>query len=80
MIRILLIILFVGMFTGANARIKHPSLLFTPEKISEANRRISTDSIQQKAWYEILTTADALLEKNDVKKMEYIVLAYQMTG
>lgn len=80
MIRILLIIFFVGMFTGANARIKHPSLLFTPEKISEANRRISTDSIQQKAWYEIQTTADALLEKNDVKKMEYIVLAYQMTG
>ena len=41
---------------------------------------IKTDPARDEAWKSILSQADALLEKNDVRKMEYLALAYQMTG
>ncbi len=60
--------------------ISHPSLLFTPERVEKAKKAISTDKAREKAWQSILSQADALLEKNDIRKMEYLALAYQMTG
>ena len=62
------------------ASISHPSLLFTPQRIEEAKKMIKTDPARDEAWKSILSQADALLEKNDVRKMEYLALAYQMTG
>ena len=62
------------------ASISHPSLLFTPQRIEEAKKMIKTDPARDEAWKSILSQADALLEKNDIRKMEYLALAYQMTG
>ena len=62
------------------ASISHPSLLFTQQRIEEAKKMIKTDPARDEAWRSILSQADALLEKNDIRKMEYLALAYQMTG
>lgn len=63
-----------------SAKINHPSLLFTPDKVSEAKARIGTDSIHSQAWIRIKSVADENLSKNDIMKMEYLALAFQMTG
>ncbi|MDE5839766.1 MAG: heparinase II/III-family protein, partial [Muribaculaceae bacterium] len=60
--------------------IKHPSLLFTPERVGKAKKGLEKDKDRSRAWQDILSQADALLDKNDVRKMEYLALAYQMTG
>lgn len=74
---LLLLLTSVCQFKAAN--IKHPSLLFTPERVERAKKTVSTDKARGEAWKSILAQADALLEKNDVRKMEYLALAYQMT-
>lgn len=65
---------------GSAKGISHPSLLFTPERVKEAKARVKTDSVQASAYESILAQADALLSKNDYRKMEYLALAYQLTG
>ena len=59
--------------------ISHPSLLFTPERVEMAEKMIKTDKARAEGWESILSQADALLDKNDIRKMEYLALAYQMT-
>ncbi len=59
--------------------IKHPSLLFTKERVQDAKRRISEDSLMAEGWKEIKQTADDLLKRNDIRRMYYLALAYQMT-
>lgn len=60
--------------------IKHPSLLFTPERVAQAKGKVKNDTAYSNAWNRIKQEADAQLDKNDVRKMEYLALAYQMTG
>ncbi len=74
------LLLMIAILTGAARKISHPSLLFTPERVENAKKMIKTDKARSEAWSEIQKEADALLEKNDVRKMEYLALAYQMTG
>ena len=62
------------------AAISHPSLLFTPKRVEAAKTAVKTDKARAEAWESILSEADKLLEKNDVRRMEYLALAYQMTG
>ncbi len=62
------------------AKISHPSLLFTPERVQAAKNRIAVDSVQMAAYTEIIDRADALLQKSDHRTMEYLALAYQLTG
>lgn len=64
----------------AVAKINHPSLLFTPQKVEEAMRRVHTDTVQANAFRSIINKADQLLCKTDVRQMEYLALAYQLTG
>ncbi len=75
-----LLLLFAFILPSWTKNISHPSLLFTPDRVEKAKKAISTDKAREEAWQSILSQADALLEKNDVKKMEYLALAYQMTG
>ncbi len=70
----------IAMSATLSAKIKHPSLLFTPERIEAAGKAVKTDSAMQAAWTHIQSVADGLLEKNDIRRMEYPALAYQMTG
>lgn len=71
-----IILLLLG-FTTATAAIKHPSLLFTPQRVESAKKALKTDTALQAAWQKILEVADG---KTDVRKLEYPALAYQMTG
>lgn len=65
---------------SASAAIKHPSLLFTPQRVEAAKKAVKTDTAMAAAWQKILAEADAQLSKGDVRKLEYPALAYQMTG
>lgn len=61
-------------------QISHPSLLFTSQRVKDAKSRVKADSIQAKAYDSIIARADALLDKNDHYKMEYLALAYLLTS
>ena len=74
------LLLIVVIYPIWAANISHPSLLFTPQRIEEAKKMMKADPARETAWKSILKQADELLEKNDVRKMEYLALAYQMTG
>ena len=65
---------------AAGAAIKHPSLLFTPQRVEAAKKALKNDTAMTAAWQKILAEADAQLAKGDVRKLEYPALAYQMTG
>lgn len=73
-------LLLIGLTAASASKISHPSLLFTPDKVKEAKARIDKDTVQARCWDEIRTQADALLQRNDVRRMDYLALAYQMTG
>ncbi len=70
----------IALCTTLGAKIKHPSLLFTPERVEAVRKAVKTDTAMQAAWTRILGTADQLLKKNDIRRMEYLALAYQVTG
>lgn len=76
---ILYLLLTVVAVVPASA-IKHPSLLFTPERVDAARKAVKTDTAMASAWSRILAEADAQLDKGDVRRLEYPALAYQMTG
>ena len=62
-------------------KIKHPSLLFTPERVSAAKNAMRNDTVMQNAWQHIKGVADKQLEsRTDIMKLEYLALAYMMTG
>lgn len=76
---VILILVAVAAAT-VSAGIKHPSLLFTPERVENARQMMRRDTVRAQAWESIQAQADAQLSRNDVMKMEYMALAYQMTG
>ena len=54
----LYIILLLAATLPAAAGIRHPGLLFTPEKVAAAKARIATDPAQADAWKSIRKEAD----------------------
>lgn len=76
----LLFLLLTLMASLPAAAIKHPSLLFTPDRVDAARKAVKTDTAMDSAWSRILAEADAQLDKGDVRRLEYPALAYQMTG
>lgn len=76
----LLFLLLTLMASMPAAAIKHPSLLFTPDRVDAARKAVKTDTAMASAWSRILAEADAQLDKGDVRRLEYPALAYQMTG
>lgn len=71
---------FLAATASMSAAIKHPSLLFTPDRVENASKTARNDSVRAAAMQSILDTAEAQLERNDIMKMEYMALAYQLTG
>ncbi|MCM1066862.1 MAG: heparinase II/III family protein [Muribaculaceae bacterium] len=65
---------------AASAAIKHPSLLFTPQRVEAALKAAGRDSAMAEARDKIMAEADVQLQKGDVRRLEYPALAYQMTG
>lgn len=74
------IFLSLAFAASAFAYIKHPSMLFTPERVENAKKMMKTDPARQEGWKEIRKRADELLSKNDFHNIEYLSLAYMMTG
>ena len=64
---------------SAAQKIKHPSLLFTPERVESARKAMQNDTVLADGWQKIKAEADVQLQKGDVRKLEYLALAYMMT-
>lgn len=60
--------------------IKHPSLLFTPDRVEMAREKVKTDSCMAKAWEDIKKRADDALRGTNFRNADYLALAYRMTG
>ncbi len=61
-------------------KMKHPSLVFTSERIQQAKKQVKTDAKMEAAWNDIIKVADENLKKNDLLKTDYLALAYLMTN
>lgn len=75
---LLLLALLCGL--GMEAKIKHPSLLFTQERIENARKAAKNDSVIANGWSSIIAEADKQLGKKDIRMLEYPAIAYLMTG
>ncbi len=73
---------FVAVFSlECVAGIKHPSLLFTHERVSAAKKAVKNDTAMQNAWKHIQDVADKEVSgKPNIMKLEYPALAYLLTG
>lgn len=78
------IVLVVGvicwMCIGYAQKVKHPSLLYTPERISQVKQRMQHEPQLAAAWEDIKQTADKELKGKSLNKADYVSLAYLMTG
>lgn len=78
------IVLVVGvicwMCMGYAQKVKHPSLLYTPERISQVKQRMQHEPQLAAAWEDIKQTADKELKGKSLNKADYLSLAYLMTG
>jgi hypothetical protein len=79
-ISFLLAVILLGVISVNGQRIKHPSLLFSSERIQVAKQRVKDDSKMAAAWDDIRKKADEALKKNDLIKCDYLSLAYLMTN
>lgn len=76
-----ILICLIGSSIIMSARIAHPSLLFTPERVERAKEMIKKDDFFRKGWENIKSVADEQVKGTpDLMKLEYPVLAYQITG
>lgn len=80
MAKIIVSIVLLMSFLLGKAAIKHPSLLFTEERVNAALKMTERDSIYAEAWKKIKQEADNQLNKSNVRKLEYLSLAFQATG
>lgn len=65
---------------GAGAqKMRHPSLLFSPERIAMAKQRVAQDATMAKAWEELRSSAEEKLQSRNLNDLEYLSLAYLMT-
>ncbi len=78
------IVLVVGMICwmciGYAQKVKHPSLLYTPERILQVKQRMQHEPQLAAAWEDIKQTADKELKGKSLNKADYLSLAYLMTG
>ena len=56
------------------------ALLYTQERIEAARQRMQHDKEMQQGWDTILVVANRQLQKYDIMKADYVVLAWLMTG
>lgn len=76
----LFLLLALYLLSAGAKKVNHPMLLYTPERIQEAKERIAHDSGWENGWNSILRTADEQLVKGEFKYVDYLSLAYLMTG
>ena len=52
-------------------KIKHPSLLYTPQRIQQVKQRMQNEPELQKAWEDIKKAADEALRKKDFNRLDF---------
>lgn len=78
--RIYVCLLIFLCFTFVQAqKIKHPALLYTPERIQQMKLRITNDPQMAEAWMSIKQVADEQLQKKNLNQVDYLALTYLMT-
>ena len=77
---ILPLLLLLCIVAGYAQRVKHPSLLYTPERIRQAKLRIADEPKFAEAWKQLKETADEKLAGKDIRSLDYLSLTYLMTG
>lgn len=75
----LILLLLLSFSAVFGQKIKHPSLLMTPERVEAAKKAVKTDTAAASGWRAIKAEADVQLQKGDLRKLEYLALAYLMT-
>ena len=60
-------------------KMKHPSLLYTQERIELAKQRMKIDPDLAKAWKELKVDADKRVKAKRINDLDYLSLAYLMT-
>ena len=78
--KVLLLTVFLYSFCGMMIAGNKSKLLYTDELVSVAKNKMKNDSLMKKAWNEIKSVADTQLKRNSVDKLDYLSLAYIMTG
>ena len=78
---IIFIIFTLTVTIAATAQpIKHPSLLFTPERVAVAKQRVLSDTAFTRAWDQLKQDADVQLSLNNIYGLETLAFAYTMTA
>ena len=73
-------LLMLAAVLHAQAPVKHPSLLYTAERIEEVKLRMKDDPTMATAWKELKRTADVKVKDRKIADLDYLSLVYLMTG
>lgn len=76
----ILAVLWIFVSIGWAKGVKHPSLLYTPERIAMAKQRIKEDSVMANAWIQLEESARQRLQRKQFTDLDYLSLTYLMTG
>lgn len=74
-----LLIIFLCVLVSYAQKMKHPSLLYTHDRIEQAKLRMKSDSDMAKAWKELKADADKRVKVKRINGLDYLSLAYLMT-
>ena len=77
---VLSFLMLLCMATIYAQKVKHPSLLYTPERIQSVKNRIAREPEVAECWKQIKETADKKLQNGGLNDVEYLSLTYLMTG
>lgn len=79
--RVILTLLLLCSVLGVEAaKQTRRALLFTPEMVKTAKERIKSDAMYAEAWNQLREKADKVATGNNVRELEYLAVAYLMTG
>ena len=78
---VLTLILFCSLVFSIRAQQQHPYLFFTPDRIATLKEQLKSDKEVKANYAQVEQVArEALKENNSYRKLEYLALAYQVTG
>ena len=75
----ILLITFCCVIACYAQKMKHPSLLYTHDRIEQAKQRMKTVPDMAKAWKELKAEADKRVKTKSINDLDYLSLAYLMT-
>ena len=78
---VLTLILFCSLVFSIRAQQQHPYLFFTPDRIATLKEQLKSDKEVKANYAQVEQVArEALKENSSYRKLEYLALAYQVTG